>query len=86
MPRHFSLISLLLCVQFLLPRVSFAQQKFTISGFVKDGSSGESMIAATMGVRSTTMGATTNNYGFLFYHIAPGYLCTYLFLSWIPDF
>jgi hypothetical protein len=39
-------------------------QKFTISGYVKDGETGEGMIAATVLVKELTSGTTTNEYGF----------------------
>ncbi|MFI5135379.1 MAG: TonB-dependent receptor domain-containing protein, partial [Chitinophagales bacterium] len=42
----------------------FAQQKFTISGYVKDVSTGENLIAATIGVKGSATGTTANDYGF----------------------
>ncbi|MDP4964841.1 MAG: carboxypeptidase-like regulatory domain-containing protein, partial [Salibacteraceae bacterium] len=47
----------------LIATSSFAQ-KFTISGYVKDGETGEGMIAATVLVKELKSGTTTNEYGF----------------------
>lgn len=44
--------------------VSVAQQKYTISGTVKDGGSGELMIATNVFVEPLMKGTTTNLYGF----------------------
>lgn len=49
---------------FLLISFSFSQEKFTVSGYVKDGSSGEELIGATVQIKGTTTGAITNIYGF----------------------
>jgi hypothetical protein len=43
---------------------SFAQKKFTISGTVKDASSGELLIGTNVYVKETMKGVTTNHYGF----------------------
>lgn len=62
--------------------VSLAQQKFTISGFVKEAGSGESMIGATVGVRNTTTGTSTNDYGFYSISLSPGsYTINFSFLG-----
>ncbi len=45
--------------------ISFAQEKYTISGYVRDANSGETLIAANVFVKDdVTKGATTNVYGF----------------------
>jgi hypothetical protein len=44
--------------------VLFAQTKYTISGYVKDGSSGEVLLGASVFVEEQMKGATTNQYGF----------------------
>ena len=48
----------------LLPVLSFAQQKYTLSGFVKDEQNGETLIGATIIVTGGTKGISTNQYGF----------------------
>jgi len=42
----------------------FAQEKFTINGYVKDASNGEALIGATVFIKEIRSGATTNEYGF----------------------
>lgn len=44
--------------------VSKAQDKFTISGYVKDSKNGESLIGAVVTKAGTTIGAAANEYGF----------------------
>jgi hypothetical protein len=41
-----------------------AQKKHSVSGYVKDAASGEALIAASVGVPSLGIGASTNEYGF----------------------
>jgi hypothetical protein len=57
-----SLLFLLILTCFALS--GFAQQKFTLSGSVKDGSNGETLIGATVFAPGLGEGATTNEYGF----------------------
>ncbi len=52
--------------------IVLAQQKVTVSGFVKEAATGESMIGATVGVIGTTIGTSTNDYGFYSISLAPG--------------
>ncbi len=40
------------------------QQRFTVSGYVKDEQSGESLIGISIGKPGTTVGTVTNEYGF----------------------
>ena len=49
-----------------------AQIDLTISGYVKDGSNGETLIGATVFVPSLSVGATTNEYGFYSLSIPSG--------------
>jgi hypothetical protein len=50
---------------FLFPLSLFGQAKFTVSGYVKDASNGESLLGATVYVKENlSAGITTNNYGF----------------------
>ncbi|WP_298714528.1 carboxypeptidase-like regulatory domain-containing protein [Chitinophaga sp.] len=43
---------------------AFAQQRFTISGYVKDEKNGESLIGISIGKPGTSVGTVTNEYGF----------------------
>ncbi len=58
---------LLLCFVFMLPGSfrALAQQKYTISGYVKDASSGELLIGTSVYMKENLKyGITTNQYGF----------------------
>lgn len=64
-----------------IPQMVNAQGKNTISGYVKDGSNGESLFSATVQVKETGLGTTTNEYGFYsitlpagVYHLVFSYL------------
>ncbi|MBC8319800.1 MAG: TonB-dependent receptor [Bacteroidetes bacterium] len=48
----------------LLAQLLLAQDKFTISGHVKDASSGEGLIGATIYIEEMKGGGATNDYGF----------------------
>ncbi|MEN9333005.1 MAG: hypothetical protein RLY35_185, partial [Bacteroidota bacterium] len=47
-----------------LPLVSLSQEKFTISGEVRESRTGETMIGAVVFLAGTPYGATTNNFGY----------------------
>src|SRR5699024_2293753 len=51
---------LLLC----LPGVTLAQQSASVSGFIRDAETGETRIAANVGLMNTTQGASSNRSGF----------------------
>lgn len=42
----------------------YAQEKFTINGILKDQSNGETLLGATIYLKGTSIGVTTNEYGF----------------------
>jgi hypothetical protein len=75
--RHFILSALLLC----LGR-SFAQQKHTLSGTIKDKNNGELIIGATVQiVQNNAYSAVTNEYGFYSISIPDGQysiICSYI--------
>jgi hypothetical protein len=48
----------------MLPLAAFSQENYTISGYMRDGSTGEELLYATVVVKETGGGATTNLYGF----------------------
>lgn len=56
-------LSTILIICFFALRFS-AQQKFTISGYVKDSKNGESLIGATVYKSGSGQGASANEYGF----------------------
>ena len=58
------LSKILLLVLFLIPLIGTAQDKVTLSGYIKDSNSGETLIGANVFVVEIGNGATTNEYGF----------------------
>ena len=58
--KHFFVLFLVACLPFTL----LAQDKFTISGYIYEASSGESLIGATIAVPSLKKGTYSNEYGF----------------------
>lgn len=63
------IILLLLSV---LPFLVKGQKKVTLSGYVKEASSGEALIAATIYIKELEIGTETNNYGFYSISVLPG--------------
>lgn len=59
-------------VLIIITHGSNAQNKYTISGYVKDVSTGETMIGATVYVKETQKGTTTNVYGFYSFTVDAG--------------
>ena len=58
------MIRFLYLILFLIPFLTSAQQKFTVSGYVKDAVNGEALIGVSVFVKEIGTGATTNEYGF----------------------
>ncbi|WP_299273169.1 TonB-dependent receptor [uncultured Psychroserpens sp.] len=48
----------------LISWLGFAQETFTVSGTLKDQANGETLLGATILLKNTSIGATTNEYGF----------------------
>lgn len=48
----------------LMNYISTAQEKFTISGYIKDSTSNETIIGATVSVKGRSKGISSNQYGF----------------------
>ncbi|MCB9329281.1 MAG: carboxypeptidase-like regulatory domain-containing protein, partial [Lewinellaceae bacterium] len=66
MKKHFITI-LLLAVSHLI-----SGQNYTLSGYVSDASNGESLIGASVYVKDSNQGATSNSYGFYSLTLPPG--------------
>src|SRR5690554_6983671 len=47
-------------------------EKVTLSGYVRDASSGEELLGASVLIKETDEGAVTNLYGFYSIHLLPG--------------
>ncbi|MCH2193742.1 TonB-dependent receptor [Kordia sp.] len=48
----------------LVTATMFSQEKYSVSGTIKDGKNGETLFGATVYLKGTTNGAVTNEYGF----------------------
>lgn len=78
-----------LIILFLIPelhsqeaRSSTTQEKVTLSGYVKDSISGESLIGATVYVKELSIGAAANTYGFYSLTLPKGtYSLSYAFIG-----
>ncbi|MEO6188651.1 MAG: TonB-dependent receptor, partial [Ginsengibacter sp.] len=57
--------------------IVFSQDKYTLSGYVRDSVSGETLIASTISVTRSSRGVASNSYGFYSVSLAPG---TYTFV------
>ncbi|GAA4306240.1 TonB-dependent receptor [Compostibacter hankyongensis] len=63
-----------------------AQALHTVSGYIRDGASGESLAGATVLVRETGQGVTANNYGFYSLTLREGkYTLLYSFLGYAAE-
>lgn len=63
MRKRQQFLTLLFCTFFSLLYAQ-AQQKYTINGTIKDMANGETLFGATVYLKGTTYGTTTNTYGF----------------------
>lgn len=57
---------------FVFPAVVCAQQKYTLSGFIKDTANGETLIGANLNIQGLSKGVTSNQYGFYSITLAEG--------------
>ncbi len=63
---------LLLLLSLLLTGALTAQKNFTVSGYVKDASTGEALIGANVYVKETMRGGATNTYGYFVLNVPAG--------------
>lgn len=64
----------------------FAQNKYTISGYIKDASNGEELIGATVYISELQKGAMTNVYGFYSITVPEGnYTVQYSYIGFNPQ-
>ncbi len=64
-------------------KVSNAQAKFAVSGYIKDAATGEVLIGATVYVKGTTLGTSTNSYGFYSLNVPKGsFTLVYRFIGY----
>ncbi|MDQ2863072.1 MAG: TonB-dependent receptor [Bacteroidota bacterium] len=72
---------LIVLIFLLLPLFSFCQNKITISGYVKDSLSGETLIGATVSVLGASKGIASNQFGFYSITLPKGtykFICSYI--------
>ncbi|HEV8081898.1 MAG TPA: carboxypeptidase-like regulatory domain-containing protein, partial [Chitinophagaceae bacterium] len=62
---------------FVIPFIVCSQNKYTLSGYVKDSLSGETLIGSTISVAGLSKGITSNSYGFFSISLKAG---TYTFV------
>ena len=75
---------LLLIITMGLTTVMIAQKTFTLSGYIKDADSGETLTGANIFVKDDPASGTTSNaYGFYSLSLPPGdYTITYSYLGY----
>jgi hypothetical protein len=59
----------------------FSQNKFTLSGYIKDSLNGETLIGSSVSVQSKSRGITSNQFGFYSVTLTPGtyfFICSYI--------
>lgn len=72
----------IIAVQLVVLAVVHAQDKVTLSGYLRDASTGESLIGATAYIDELKQGAVSNEYGFYSLSVAPGrYTIKYSYLG-----
>lgn len=70
----------------LLPTTLFAQKKVTLSGYIKDISTGETIIGGNIYVKELKQAAQTNNYGFYSLSVPAGsYTVTFAYVGYITQ-
>ncbi|HVZ96482.1 MAG TPA: TonB-dependent receptor, partial [Chitinophagaceae bacterium] len=63
------------------PVLTFCQEKFTISGYVKDSLSGETLIGSTISIAGKAKGIASNQFGFYSITLPAGtysFICSYI--------
>jgi len=70
-----------LIIVLLSPFLMQAQNRFTVSGYIKDSLNGETLIGATVAVQGKTKGISSNQYGFFSITLEEGeyfFICSYI--------
>jgi hypothetical protein len=68
-------------IAMLLPIFVLAQTKYTLSGYIKDSLTGETLIGATLTIKGQSRGISSNQYGFYSITLLPGtydFSCSYV--------
>ncbi|HEX5002529.1 MAG TPA: TonB-dependent receptor [Bacteroidia bacterium] len=87
---RFSFVSVIICVLLMSFQPAFGQDqsgnKYTISGYIKDAKSGESLFGAGVYVKELQRGTTTNTYGFYSMTFEKGeYTLVFTYIGYISD-
>jgi hypothetical protein len=76
----------IVCLFVVTALTSFAQQKCTINGYVKDSLTGETLIGANISVSEQTAAVTTNQYGFYSITLPKGvYRIVFSYIGYQPQ-
>src|SRR4051812_44019271 len=68
----------------ILP-VSLYAQKVSLSGYMRDAETGESLISGTLYIKEADQGGTSNNYGFYSVSVPPGkYTVIFSYVGYTP--
>jgi len=82
LPYYFYSLGIILGIT-LLPTLSQAQTKYTLSGYLKDATNGEVLIGATVYLQEQNTGAAANEYGFYSLTLPIGnYILEYSYLGY----
>lgn len=66
---------------FLISGNAFSQNKFTLSGYIKDSLNGETLIGSSVSLQNKSKGITSNQYGFYSVTLTEGtyfFICSYI--------
>ncbi|MGB4772712.1 MAG: TonB-dependent receptor [Chitinophagaceae bacterium] len=75
----------LLVLAMLVCAVGFSQQKYTLSGYVRDSLSRETLIGASVSIKGESKGVNSNTYGFYSITLAEGeYTVVASFVGYLP--
>ncbi|MFY0602059.1 MAG: TonB-dependent receptor [Cyclobacteriaceae bacterium] len=74
---------LITCLAILIGFQTFSQEQYTLSGYVKDASNGETLIGATVLIKELSTGNVTNFYGFYSITLPKGdYTVSYTYIGY----
>lgn len=77
---------ILIFTLFFYSTITQAQEKYTISGYVKDAATGEVLIGTNIYIKKLETGTITNNYGFYSLTIPEGeYIIVYRYVGYKPQ-
>jgi hypothetical protein len=81
--KRFMLRILILFISFFIANLSFAQEKFTLSGYIQDAVDGEELIGSTVFFKELASGGSANVYGFYSVTVPSGtYAVEFRFLGY----